>query len=116
MATIQPDLFGEYDAAQENAAAREALKPRWRAWLQAEPMPVPWDTQGGAVKGEVSTDWWRCPGCGAVDFGAYTFWLSHGLHPDHVGDVPWAWENHGGCHQTIGRQGAAIGEPGTEPS
>lgn len=115
MTTVQPDLFGEYDAQQQRAADLAVLRPRWRAWLQAEPRPVPWNTQGGRVKGEIADDWWRCPGCGAVQFGGYSFWLSHGFSPDYVGHVPWAWEDHGGCHLTINRREFAVGEAGTEP-
>lgn len=115
MTSVQPDLFGEYDADQERAAALAELRPRWRSWLNAGPLPVPWDTQGGAREGEMSDDWWRCPGCGDLGFGAYSFWLSHGFHPEYVGQVPWAWDSHGGCHRTIRNVGAAIGQPGTEP-
>ncbi|WP_447643183.1 hypothetical protein [Nocardioides zeae] len=119
MGEQQLDLFGQVEAeateAAERKAAYDALAPRWRDWLHAEPAPYPYDTQGGGKAGEVCDDWWRCPGCGAVELGAYPFWLAHGFHPDHAGDVPWAWRSHGGCHRTINHTEKALGAPGTEP-
>lgn len=85
----QPDLFGEFDAAEQHEADRQRRRTDWTARFERADWIAPYDTADGTKAGDVVRGW-RCPDpdCGAVEPNAYLLSINHGFDPEVPGQQP----------------------------
>jgi hypothetical protein len=81
MSTVQPDLFGEYDAEQQAIAQRAAERTAWAGHFTHADVSIAYQSQGGDKPGDV-LDGIVCPACGGIEFNAFLLGINHGWSPD----------------------------------
>jgi hypothetical protein len=93
-ASVQPDLFGDYDAQQADQERRAAERAEWLARFERRWFDAPYDAQGATKKGD-AVHGWVCPACGVVDWTDFTLSINHGYDPHWPGFIPYAGRNFG---------------------
>jgi len=88
-ASVQLDLFGEVEQAQQEASERVNARAAWQARFGRADWIAPWDTADGRPKGSV-TRGWRCPDpdCGEIEPNDFLLSITHGFDPNVPGHRP----------------------------
>jgi hypothetical protein len=87
--TVQLDLFGEADQAEQAASKDAQVRADWTARFERADWIAPYDTAGGTPKGTVLSGW-RCPDpdCAEVEVNSFVLSINHGFDPDVPGWEP----------------------------
>lgn len=90
MTAVQPDLFGEFDAAEDEKTAAAARRDAYTARFERRDFPAPHDTADGREAGHI-VHGWVCPACGGVEWNDFLLGLNHGYHTYLPGQWPGHW-------------------------
>jgi len=79
-APLQPDLFGEYDAAEQARRRRRHATDGWRARFEHVTVTIAYESTGGDKPGDQLAGV-VCPACGGIEFNDYLLSINHGWDP-----------------------------------
>lgn len=75
--SVQPDLFGEFDARAEQVTQQRELRAAWSARFSRVTITIAHASTGGDKPGDRLVGI-ACPSCGGIEFNAYLLSINHG--------------------------------------